>query len=379
MIARVRSGMVGGSPRLRYTPSLDGVRAIAVLLVFAFHVPGTWWYLPNGSLGVDLFFVLSGFLITSLLVEEHQATGRIDLPKFYMRRALRLFPALIVTLIAVALLIPTEDASIRGDIVKEIVTAGTYTTNWFLAFDALDSVYLEHTWSLALEEQYYLIWAIAVVGLMATFRKAERIVLVALLVAALSILWRVVLLIGFDASFDRVYFGFDTRLDGLLLGSALGAFRHTAHGLTVAGLARHRAAPAVAAGASLLLVAMSAVEWPGNVVRFAILLPMVNVAAAVITVQLVDGESSLLSRMLSSAPLVRVGKLSYGIYLFHIPVIRVLRRSIDPSPEVLFVLAIAVTYVLAEASYRAIEKPLLLQKSRFRSIEGVGSSAGVNR
>lgn len=363
--------MVDGSPRLRYTPSLDGLRAIAVLLVFAFHIPGTWWYLPNGSLGVDVFFVLSGFLITSLLVEEHGMTGRIDLPKFYMRRALRLFPALIVTLVAVALLIPTEDAAIRGDIVKEIVASGTYTSNWFLAFGALDSVYLEHTWSLALEEQYYLVWAIALVGLMTRGRNAERIVVVALAVGAVSILWRVVLLVGFDASFDRVYFGFDTRLDGLLLGSALGAMRHTRLWPMLSGLARRQIAPAVAAAVLILLVAMSAVEWPGNVVRFAILLPMVNVAASVITLQLVDGESSWLSRVLASPPLVRVGKLSYGIYLFHIPVIRVIRRIADPSSEVLFVSALVVTYVLAEASYRAIEKPLLRRKTRYRAIEPV--------
>lgn len=360
------------SSRLRYTPSLDGLRAIAVLLVFAFHIPGTWWYLPNGSLGVDLFFVLSGFLITSLLVEEHALVGRIDLPKFYMRRALRLFPALILTLIAVALLIPTEEAAVRGDIVKEIAVSGTYTSNWFSAFDALDSVYLEHTWSLAVEEQYYLIWALAVVALLARARKPERIVVVALGVAAVSILWRLVLLIVFDATFDRVYFGFDTRLDGLLLGSAVGAFRHTSHWPRVAIHARHRTGPLIAAAVLVGLIGMSAVEWPGNVVRFGLLLPMVNLAAVVITAQLVEGGSSFLSRALAFSPLVRIGKLSYGIYLFHIPVIRVIRNSADPSPEMLFLLAVAITYALAELSYRLVEQPILRYKTRFRAADDLG-------
>lgn len=359
-------------PRLRYTPSLDGLRAIAVLLVFAFHVPGTWWYLPNGSLGVDVFFVLSGFLITSLLVEEHSLAGRIDLPKFYMRRALRLFPALIVTLAAVALLIPTEDAAVRGDIAKEIVVSGTYTSNWFSAFDALDSVYLEHTWSLALEEQYYLLWAVAVVALLARARRPERIVAIALAVAALSILWRLVLLVVFDASYARVYFGFDTRLDGLLLGSAVGALRCTAYWPRLAAYAKHRIGPIVAAATLVGLVAMSAVEWPGNVVRFVFLVPMVNVAAALITAQLVEGGSSLLSRALASAPLVRIGKLSYGIYLFHIPVIRVVREYLDLSPEMLFLLAVAITYIVAEVSYRLVEKPVLSFKSRFQAVERPG-------
>lgn len=339
-----------------------------MLLVFAFHIPGTWWYLPNGSLGVDLFFVLSGFLITSLLIEEHDDTRRIDLPKFYMRRALRLFPALIITLVAVGLLALTENASIRSDIVEEIIVSGTYTSNWFSAFDALDSVYLEHTWSLALEEQYYLLWALAVAGVLAVARRPERIVAVAIAVAALSVVWRVVLLIAFDASFDRVYYGFDTRLDGLLLGSALGAFRHTAGWTTVRSFAQHERAPLAASVVLLGLVVMSAVEWPGNVVRFAILLPMVNVAALLVTTQLVDGSSSPLNRVLESAPLVRFGKLSYGIYLFHIPVIRVLRRSFEPSPEVLFITAVVVTYLLAEISYRAVEQPLLRYKKRFRAV-----------
>jgi peptidoglycan/LPS O-acetylase OafA/YrhL len=216
------NGATGIHPlfHLTYHPSLDGVRGLAILSVVLGHLPAL--PLPGGFLGVDLCFVLSGFLITALLCEEWVATNNIGLRRFYARRALRLLPALIVTLLAVFVVSHLREPAARvREMEESLLIALFYSSNWFTAFGSFPHGVLAPTWSLSIEEQYYLIWPIL---LWALFRlKWRRGAIVTLLVSAIlaSAALRAVYWSG-ALSHERAYFGSDGRADGLLIGSLAG-------------------------------------------------------------------------------------------------------------------------------------------------------------
>ena len=208
-----------------YQPSLDGIRAIAVVAVLLYHADVRW--LPGGFLGVDVFFVVSGYLITSLLVEERRGSMTTDLKRFWLRRAKRLLPALFamlaVTCAYAAVAVPDALYRLRTD----VLAAATYSTNWWLIaskqsyFEALGRPpLLRHLWSLAVEEQWYLLWPLVFVLAMGLVRgRTERLVVPIVLVALASTVWMAIV---FDPSGDasRAYFGTDTRASGLLIGAA---------------------------------------------------------------------------------------------------------------------------------------------------------------
>ncbi|RQX06450.1 acyltransferase family protein, partial [Micromonospora globispora] len=216
------------TPRIAYQPALDGVRALAVAAVLAFH--GGVAALPGGFLGVDAFFVLSGFLITSLLLAEHRDAGRIDLVAFWGRRVRRLLPALLLVLVVVLLvsrqLMPgTELGALRWD----ALAALGYVANWRMAnrggdyFAATGSPSpLQHTWSLGIEEQFYLVWPLLLIVLLAWAARRRRlgVALLVILVGAVGSALAAALLFAPDAV-DRVYYGTDTRAVALLVGAAL--------------------------------------------------------------------------------------------------------------------------------------------------------------
>ena len=191
---------------LGYRPALDGLRAFAVLWVIGFH-----YHLPfgrDGLFGVDIFFTLSGFLITVLLLEEWSHTGRISLKNFYIRRILRLYPALVLMLLVFGLRVP------NGYIFSTLF----YSTNWIKALHVLpDSIYLDHTWSLSIEEQFYLLWPAALMLMLRMKVQPRRMALITAGLGLISAIWRAVY---WNATQDwfRVYMGTDMHADGLLLG-----------------------------------------------------------------------------------------------------------------------------------------------------------------
>src|SRR5262245_21094061 len=201
---------------LGYKPELDGLRAVAVMSVLLMHggMPGFHW----GYIGVDLFFVLSGYLITSILLREQLRTGQISLLSFYQRRALRLFPALAVLCIvflAYAFFVlrdPTQG-------LREIVVVALYLSNWTRAAGLNFPEWLGHTWSLAIEEQFYLLWPLVLLAISAARRPIPLLLAVAGAIVAVSC-WRLTLVMH-GASTDRLYNGTDTRADALLMGVAL--------------------------------------------------------------------------------------------------------------------------------------------------------------
>jgi peptidoglycan/LPS O-acetylase OafA/YrhL len=323
----MRDGPSG--PRLAYQPALDGIRGLAILLVLAIH-----FHLPlaqGGRIGVTLFFVLSGYLITSLLVTEQARTGRISMSAFYWRRARRLLPALFV-LIAAVLLVEAVHGHLTAAIPAALATT-FYVANFALRA-GVDMGLLQHTWSLAVEEQFYVWWPLAFVGVMAWKPHRARTIVV---VAALAVIAYKV------ASWLSGWDGFlpTDRADALLAGCALAVVARPLPGwLGMAGI-----------GAALVLSTIVVAEPAGWLLVTAALIGAVVVGSAI-------NEASLPARILAWAPLVAIGKISYSLYLWHQPVARELDRLLPGTPQIAMLpLYVAVTATLAYASYRWVEQP----------------------
>jgi peptidoglycan/LPS O-acetylase OafA/YrhL len=361
------------APTLPRRPGLDGVRALAVAAVLLHHarVPG----FAGGYLGVDVFFVLSGFLITSLLLREADGAGRIDLKRFWARRARRLLPALFAVLLAVAAygawLAPgTTRARLGGDALATLA----YVANWRFVVDGTsyfeqyaDPSPLLHTWSLAVEEQFYLVWPLIVVLAVRLRRRplehsgwAWASVATAILVSAVL----AVTLTPAGAEPARAYYGTDVRAQELLVGVLLALWAASSRLWSPDAVATARAmgrAAAEVAGITGLAGVVLAVAVAGDARRFlhAGGLLAVSVAAAALVAAAVSPRRTLVRRLLELPPLVGLGAISYGVYLWHWPLFVVLtpaRTGLHDAP--LAVLRIAVTLVVALASYRLLERPV---------------------
>ena len=349
------------APRLGYQPGLDGLRALAVTAVLLYHAGYTW--IPGGFLGVEVFFVISGYLITALLVEEYRKDGAIRLRQFWMRRARRLLPALFLLLAVVctytALFLPGEAAKVRGD----AVAAFFYATNWYSIFSkqsyfaALGRPSLfRHLWSLAVEEQWYLAWPVVFFAGMRTVRgRATRLVGPILLLALGSTLLMRVLFVP-DVDPSRVYYGTDTRASGLLIGAALACFwapwrRHSSSASIVPDLL------GVGALVAVVAFAINSDEYAPFLYRGGFTL--LSLATAVLIAAVVHPQAKLLRAVLGCAPLRWIGLRSYGIYLWHWPVYLVMRaQDVGFDGWRLMAARLAVIVVLVEVSYRFIEMPV---------------------
>lgn len=302
--------------RLGYRPELDGLRGVAVLLVLGLH----WWptRLPGGRIGVDLFFVLSGFLITTLMLEE----GRVDLRRFWTRRARRLMPAVAVLL---AVFWWADGAG----------WVALYVGNWARVAGDL-SPYLAHAWSLGIEEQFYLLWPLAYLGLRRFPRPA-----VALLLAATAVgvgWWRVSL----DAPWERLVNGTDTRLDGLAIGCAVAFGWPWLRSLPW----RLAALPCLVGLGAVAVADADLLGWGYT---------LVSLGWAVVLLAVLDGNGRT---VLSRRGLVRVGVLSYSLYLWHYPITVGLRGGdIYDTAAGTTVLAVVATGCAAWASWRWVESP----------------------
>ncbi len=320
----------------------------------------------GGFLGVDVFFVLSGFLITSLLLGEHAASGRVDLARFWTRRARRLLPALFGLLLGVAMYAtvwaqPTELAGIRGDGIASLL----YVSNWRFVLDGSSyfSLFqapspLAHTWSLAIEEQWYLLWPLVLVALLRVLRLRVQLVAAACTGLALASAALMAALFHPGADPSRVYYGTDTRAQALLVGAALAALAagrrprlrleasRRSHALAIAG-------PVGAAALGVMVVRVDAQSpW---LYRGGFL--FVALAAAALVAAAATG--GLVARVLGTRPLVAIGTISYGLYLWHWPVDVTLDESRSGlAGPALFAARVGMTFALAFLSYRLLEAPI---------------------
>ena len=358
-----------------YFPALDGLRTVAVGIVLCAH-GGVPWF-RSGGVGVDIFFVLSGFLISTILHGEWARTGDISFRNFYARRFLRLAPALLLTCALVGVAKPLFGEPFPG---TDLLLALSYTANWAQALYGYYMTWLNHCWSLAIEEQFYLLWPLVIIGLERTGRPAAT--KAALLLAgatgiALYRAWHV----GTWTD-ERINFGLDTRMDSLMVGAALSYFvvavRNTPRPAgtplergSLAGVERPGWSRALQFLAPLALLTLFAIPrivtwyspwmgWIGYV--------LVAGLAAVVLLDLVVGRDSLLAKILATRPMVFVGKISYGLYLLHLPVFFAVEKVIPHAPLVVRLGGkVAISLTLATASYYLVERRFLALKARFEA------------
>lgn len=383
------SRMLAGESHSRRAPrlaGLDSLRALAVLMVVVYHfVPSA---LPGGFIGVDVFFVLSGFLITSLLVQEWSGSEAISLKEFWRRRARRILPALGVMLVVVLTVVGFIGGDILTGLPAQILGAVTFSSNWVYVAtgatyeSALTPALFNNLWSLAVEEQFYLLWPLLVVaGFVATKRltqRRSRAVLVfgiGLLAAGSAVLMFALFTPGADPT--RVYFGTDTHLFGLMIG-AITAFvmvPHSEFGWPTRLPLLSRAAQSLPGAVVRLfhaLVALGCVAflvWAARAFDFSSAVPFqwglvaVDAAAAVLIAVIVCNQGA--ARRIERKPLAWVGRRSYGLYLWHWPVLVVVAslasdRSAGHDANLLtLVVGLLLTFVCAGLSYRFVELPIM--------------------
>ena len=350
------SNSAGVSTPFGYQPSLDGLRGVAVLAVMTYHSG----LIRGGFLGVDMFFALSGFLITRLLLQERAATGAINLRDFYVRRALRLLPALIVFLLLwTCFLLVTVPPEYWGVVGRYVGAVLFYVANW-AGIHGLPMGIFGHTWSLAIEEQSYLIWPLVVV-LVGRLRRPRLIACLLALVAVVSLAWRLHLALG-GATERRIYWATDAHADGLLIGAALAFLLAGGRRLTRAGPVASGMALVATVGLLGLLVAA-----PFNPSYAYGVSALVALATSALILE-VGRPGSRAARLLEARWLVWAGRISYSLYLWHFPIFSqfgVLNFPGHLSAPLPGLLAWSVTFAAAFASYFFVERPALVYKDRF--------------
>jgi peptidoglycan/LPS O-acetylase OafA/YrhL len=344
-------------------PALDGVRAVAVLWVMAFHFRDAERALPTrgGFLGVDIFFVLSGFLITVLLLEERRSTGSIRFGSFYARRALRLLPALFTVIAFWLAWVSLFDQGVAHRAYREAIAAALYGENWFhglSSFHAGLPTGLAHTWSLSIEEQFYILWPVL---LWLLLRRGARFATTVTAFALVAV--PIIRLIQWDgdASVNREYFSTHTRADTLLAGCLLGLLLSNGYIRGWATRALRLLLPL-----AFLFVALSFVLayhrspsiYKGGYTLFA-------VATAIVFWGIL--ERGFLCDVLQWRPLVWIGRRSYGLYLWHWPIFCAALDHFGHA-KIAGPVALPLTFLAAWASYRWIELPFLRMKRRFKRV-----------
>lgn len=392
-------------PKSRYIPALDGLRTLAVVAVVLYHLNLTW--AQGGLLGVTIFFVLSGYLITRLLINEVSKTGRIDLKSFWIRRIRRLFPAVVTVVVVTCALCTIFNHVMLTKMRPDILPSLLFFNNWWQIaqnvsyFNALgDPSPLTHFWSLAIEEQFYLIWPPLLFAMVSMHVSKPNTRRVALGLAAASALAMMVL---YNPAADpsRVYYGTDTRVFSLLLGAWMAfipdrdlAPVRLAHRLglnRLTGAAKHGKNAGGKPGKKVDESADTAPAQPSALVRFwsspasIDVLGVVGLVGLAAMVALTNGYTAfqyrggtllcsiltlmviaacvqpqgMVARTLSAEPLVWVGKRSYSIYLWHYPLLLLMNpvANISDTPWWQYILQVLVVVAVAECSYRFIETP----------------------
>jgi peptidoglycan/LPS O-acetylase OafA/YrhL len=363
-----------------YRPYLDGLRAVAVYLVVLFHAGSARF--RGGYVGVDVFFVLSGYLVTRLLIRDLEQRGSVEFGRFYSRRFRRLLPAAFATLVITALVFAAIASPVEViDAAGGFKAAFLYVTNWYFIAQAsayfganVSSNPVLHFWSLAVEEQFYLLWPLLIGGLFVACRRfgtrqwrALRVAVACGAVASLAWAW---MLRGTDP--NRAYYGTDARAYQLLAGALLA--------LTPAAISwlqrRPRSArwAAVCGLAGLVVVATT---WPSlDAIQRGTIVTILTVTL----IASLEAAGGVSAQLLSIEPVVYLGKISYGTYLWHWPVILVITRVFDPSTLSTIALTVLIATALASLSYQILERPVrvssLLERHR-RTVIAVGLVASI--
>lgn len=360
-------------PPLGYLPGLDGIRALSVLAVIAYHLEYTW--ATGGYLGVEVFFVLSGFLITRLLLDEEWRTGAISRPNFWLRRARRLLPAVIVLIVgvwswALVVLPEGEAAQFRGDAFASLF----YVQNWHAII--ADQPYFEsfgrpsplrHLWSLAIEEQFYLVWPLFLP--LALRRLGRRRTVGLIVVATLASAWLMSATADIAAP-ERAYYGTDTRAFGILVGAALAFAWSPERSRTDVAPAARRVIDGIGLAALLALVWQFAGRSEFDPWTYPQGFLWVDVCTVVLLIAATHPASSA-HRVIGSKLLAAIGRRSYSLYLWHWPVIVFTRPDLDWGLQgtTALLARFALIAGLSELSYRFVEQPF--RDGRMQRVAGL--------
>ena len=352
---------------IQYIPAIDGLRALAVIAVMLYHLGFTW--IPGGFLGVDLFFVISGYVITRLLLDSIEQSGGLDLRGFYLARARRLLPALIFTMstttIAIGIWAP--------DTIKRLLTdmpfALTGTMNWWLVArhqDYFESIgrppLLQHTWSLAVEEQFYLLWPLILYFILKRLGK-RRIPIAALVIAAASGVALLLVSFSLDASnaskVSHVYFGTDTHSIGLFLGAALAVSWIPQNFTTQVSKKAQDFIDGIGVFGFIGIIATFLLIDETKPTLYKIAFPLAGLFGASIIMSVVH-PASRFAPILQNPIFVWIGQRSYAMYLWHWIIFQVTRPSVDLAGQMwaLYALRILIVFALADISLRYVEQPI---------------------
>lgn len=347
----------------RYIPGLDGLRALAVLAVIAYHLQFQW--ASGGLLGVTIFFVLSGYLITNLLLIEWEQTRRIQLKDFWIRRARRLLPSMLTMLLIVTAWITLFDQAFMAKLREDILSALFYFSNWWYIFQDLSyfesmgvpSV-LTHFWSLAIEEQFYIIWPLFFL-LAFTLKLKKKPLLIFLMLMTIASATAMAILYEPGADPSRIYYGTDTRAFSLLIGAIL-AFVWPSHKLSKGVPIQLRLSLDIIGIISLVgLVFMvyTTNQYSGFLYLGGMVLASILTA---LLIAVIVHPASRLGKYLGMKPLKWIGVRSYGIYLWHYPIILLTNPLVNTEePSIMrSILQIALTFIVAGLSYKFIENPI---------------------
>jgi peptidoglycan/LPS O-acetylase OafA/YrhL len=345
-----------------YIPEFDGIRGISILIVMIFHAKAP--FLKGGYIGVDIFFVLSGFLITFILLNEYNKTDRIDLRLFYVKRVLRLAPALIFLLVFINLYsqIYLDNSAAKSTFIDSIIVL-FYSVNWSRAFGIHSPYYLAHCWSLSIEEQFYFIWPIIFLVILRNIKSKTKVLYIVLFVAFTIWFYRIYLIYG-NATIMRLYNGLDSRADALLIGCSLALFISNneigTKKIAFLGLLLKYLAPI-----SLLFIVLICllVHWK-NINMYYWGFFVVELCSAVLILNVYICKNSIINVVLRTRLLTLVGCISYGLYLYHYPIYKVMAEVGYSWKQVMSFGTIA-TFAIAILSYYLIEKPALRLKRKY--------------
>jgi peptidoglycan/LPS O-acetylase OafA/YrhL len=348
-----------GRSELRYRPYLDGVRALAVYLVVAFHA-GLGAF-PGGFVGVDVFFVLSGYLVTGILLRDLAKLGRVELRRFYARRVRRILPAACLALVGTALVYaivatPSEMLDAFGGFRASFL----YVANWFFVHQSVNYFAANvntspvlHFWSLAVEEQFYLLWPLGLTALYLATRRVGRMRwwVLRFVIAAAAVASAVAAIHIGTTNVDRAYYGTDTRAYQLLAGALLAL---TPQLFRMGERARRSARWVAGFVITALVIVASSLVHLGPISRGIV----VAVLTCVLIVAVENARGGVVLGALSAPPIAYLGRLSYGTYLWHWPIVVIATHGRTVRPVALFALSFTLATALAAMSYHLIEHPI---------------------
>ncbi|QUM68192.1 acyltransferase family protein [Staphylococcus delphini] len=345
----------------RYMPGLDGIRAVAVIAIIIYHLNPQWLW--GGFLGVDTFFVISGYLITSLLLTEYHNTGKIELTSFWLRRVKRLIPAVLFLVMGVLVLtlifMPTEIQKVRADSIAAIF----YVSNWWYIMQNVDYFEqfavqpLKHLWSLAIEEQFYLVFPIVLLSLLSFIRRLKSIRIIFLILLVISMITMMVLYVP-NENVARVYFGTDTRIQTLLMGVLLALvwppFQLKAK---VNRKMRMMIDTAGVVGLAILFICFKFVSETNSILYYGGFFLISAVTLLVIASSV--HPSGYFAKFLGNKVFTFIGSRSYSLYLWHYPIIVLIHHQFVQGqiPPLVYVVEILLMVLMAEFSYKFIEQP----------------------